>query len=67
MKLAKKKYAKKLSNTLRLNFRYLKIIHFLHLCYHPKTIGDIFKNVQKISICFNDVIELLVMTNIQHK
>ena len=25
-----------LSHTLRLNFDYLKIIHILHQCYHPK-------------------------------
>ena len=43
------KFKQKLSNTLRLNFRYLKIIRFLHPCYHPKIIGDILKNVQKIS------------------
>ena len=36
----------KLSNTLRLNFSYSKIIRFLHTCY-PKIIGDILKNVQK--------------------
>ena len=44
--LAKKKL--KLSNTLRLNFCYLKIIHFRHPCYHPKII-DILKIAQKTS------------------
>ena len=36
-----------LCNTLRLNFRYLKIIHILHLSCHPKIIGHILKNKQK--------------------
>ena len=36
----------KISNNLRLNFRYFKIIRFLHPL-HPKGKGDIFKNVQK--------------------
>ena len=46
----------KLTNALTLNFRYLKIIRFLHPCYHPKIIGDIFKNVQKndVSITLYD-------------
>ena len=48
LKLAK--IQQKLSNTLRLNFCYLKIICFLHPRYHPKVIGDILKNVQKPSI-----------------
>ena len=42
-----KKINQKLSNTLTLNFFYLKIIRLLHLRYHPKIIGDILKNVQK--------------------
>ena len=37
----------RLSNTLRLNFCYLRIICFFHACYHPKIIGHILKNVQK--------------------
>ena len=37
----------KISNTLRLNFLYLKIIRFLHSCFHPKIKEDILKNVQK--------------------
>ena len=44
-----KKIKQNLSNTLRLNFRYLKIIGFPNLRYHPKIIGYIFKNVQKTS------------------
>ena len=35
------KIKQKLSNTLWLNFCYLKIIYFLHPCYHPKIIGDV--------------------------
>ena len=39
-----------LSNTLRLNFCYLKIIRFFfHSGYYPKIIRDILKNVQKIT------------------
>ena len=30
---------RRVRNTLRLNFCYLKIIHFLHPGYRPKTIG----------------------------
>ena len=46
-----KKIKQKLSNTLELNLClcYLKIFRFLHLCYHPKIIQDILKNVQKLS------------------
>ena len=36
-----------LSNTLRLNFCYLKVINTLHSHYHPKIIGHILKNMQK--------------------
>ena len=45
-----KKFKQKLGHTLKLNFCYLKIIPFLHPCYHPKIIGDILKNVQKRSL-----------------
>ena len=40
-----KKQAK--SNTLRLNFCFLKIIRFLHTCFHSKNRGAYSKNVQK--------------------
>ena len=33
-----------LSNTLKLKFCYLNIIHILHPCYHPKIKGYIPKN-----------------------
>ena len=41
-----KKVKQKLNNTLRLNFRYLKIIYLLHPFYQPKLIWD----VQKTSV-----------------
>ena len=54
MKLAKNQEAKV---ELRLNFCYLKIIHFLHPCYHPKLISDILKKRAKSKgICFNYLI-----------
>ena len=37
----------KLSNTLRLNFCYLKIDHIFHSSYHPKTIGCTLKTKQQ--------------------
>ena len=39
-----------LSNNMRRNFCYLKIIHILHSRYHPKMIGHNLKNNKK-SIC----------------
>ena len=42
----------KLSNTQRLNSRFLKIIRFLHPRYHQKIIGDILKNIQKTSVIY---------------
>ena len=36
-----------LSNTLRLNFCYLKMIRFFHTCYHQEIIGDILKMYKK--------------------
>ena len=45
-----KKIKQRLSNTLRLNSCYLKIIQFLYSCYHPKLIRDILKNLQKTSL-----------------
>ena len=38
------------SNNPKLNFCYLKIIHFLHPCCHPKLIWDILKNAQETSV-----------------
>ena len=41
------KIKQKLSKTLKLNFRYLKIIRFFQPRYQPNIIGNILKNVQK--------------------
>ena len=41
--IGKKKTKQTLSNTLRLNFCYLKTFHILHSRYHPKIIGRILK------------------------
>ena len=51
-----------LSNTLRLKFGCLKIIHFLHLWYRPKLIWNILKNIEKNKyVCFNEIIWLIMM------
>ena len=46
-----------LSNTLKLNFCYLKIIH-LHPGYHPKIRGDIPKNKRKSMS--HEIIQLII-------
>ena len=50
-----------LSNTQRLNFCYLKIIHILHKRYHSRIIEHILKNKQK-NKCFwvNEIIRLII-------
>ena len=62
------------SNTPKLNFCYLKIIHILHLCYHPKMLGHILKNKQTIKcVCIHEIIWLIIMNmkkkmkNISHR
>ena len=51
-----------LSNTLRLNFCYLKIIHILHARYHPNIIWYILENKQnKKCVCFREIIRLIIM------
>ena len=51
-----------LSNTLRLNFCYLKTIHILLPRYHPKTLGHILKNKQKSKlVCIHKIIRLIIM------
>ena len=45
-----KQFKQILSNTLTLNFFYLKIIHIFHAHYHPKIIGHILQNKQKPSV-----------------
>ena len=56
-----------LSNTLRLNFGYLKIIHILHPRYHPKIIGHILKNKQKSKRAFIHEITRLIVMKIKMK
>ena len=51
-----------LSNTLRLNFCYLTIMHILHLLYHPKIVAHILKNKQKNKcVYFHKIIRLIIM------
>ena len=51
-----------LSNTLRPNFCYLKVIHILHPRYHPKIMGHILKNKQKNKFVYiHDIIRLIIM------
>ena len=51
-----------LSNTLRLNSCYLKIIHILHSRYHSKIIGQILKSKQKKKcVCVHEIIRLIIM------
>ena len=51
-----------LSNTLRMNFCYLKIIHILHSRYHSKIIRCILKNKQKNKcVCILEIIRLILM------
>ena len=50
-----------LSNTLRLNFCYLKIIHILHPRY-PKLIGHILKNERKNNcVCIHEIMQLIII------
>ena len=45
------------SNTLRLHFGSLKIIHILHSHFHPKIIGRTLKNKQKNKyVCVLEII-----------
>ena len=51
-----------LSNTLRLNFCYLKIIHILHQRYHPEVIGHILKSKQNNKcVCIHEITRLTIM------
>ena len=51
-----------LSNTLGLNFWYLKIIHIFLARYHPKAIGYILKNKQNIKfVSIHEIIQLIIM------
>ena len=51
-----------LSNTLRLNIFYLKIINIFHSRYNPKIIAHILKNKRKNKyVCFHEAIRLIIM------
>ena len=51
-----------ISNALRLNFCYLKIIHILRQRYHQNTIGHILRNKRKIKcVCIHKIIGLIIM------
>ena len=51
-----------LSNTLGLNFYYLKIIHILHQRYHPEVIGHILKSKQNNKcVCIHEITRLTIM------
>ena len=51
-----------LSNTLRLNLCYLKVIHILNPRYHPEIMGHILKNKQKNKFVYiHDIIRLIIM------
>ena len=51
-----------LSDTLRLNFCYLKMIHILHPHYHPKLIGHILKIKQKNKCVYiHEIMQLIIM------
>ena len=51
-----------LSNTLRLNFSYLKNFHILHPRYHPKIIRHILNDTQKSKRVFiHDITRLITM------
>ena len=51
-----------LSNTLRLDFSYLKIIDILRPRYHSKIRGNILKNKQKHTcVCFDEIIRLIII------
>ena len=51
-----------LSNTLRLNFCYLKTIQILHSRYYSKLIGHILKYKKKNnSVCIHEIIRLIIM------
>ena len=53
-----------LSNILRLNFCYSKIINILHPRDHPKIIRHILKNKQKnMYVCIHGILRLIVTEN----
>ena len=51
-----------LSNTLRLNFCYLKTFHIFHPRYHPEIMGHILKNKQRNKyLCIHEIIRLIIL------
>ena len=51
-----------LSNTPRLKFCYLKIIHIPHPSYYSKIIGDVLKNKQKNKCVFiHNIMRLIIL------
>ena len=61
MKLAKK-IKQMLSNTMRLDFCYLKITHSLHPRYHSEITGHILKNKQYNNcVCIHEIILLFTV------
>ena len=65
LKLAKNQ--ENVTNTLKLNFGYLKIIHILHPRYHPKIIGHILKNKQKSKRFLTPEITRLIILKMKMK
>ena len=59
LKLAKIKQM--LSNTLGLNFRFLKIIHIFHPCYHPEIIGCILNKQKSKRVFIQEITRLIIM------
>ena len=56
-----KKIKQMLSNTQRLNFSNLEIIHILHRRYHLRITWDILKNKQKNEcVCIHEIIPLII-------
>ena len=56
-----------LSNILRLNFCYFKVIHILHPSYYPSVIGRILKNKQGENLIYIHRIMRLIVSGIKMK
>ena len=56
-----------LSNTIRLNFCYLEIIHVFHPYYYPEIIGNILKNKQNNKFAYIHGIILLIIVKMKMK
>ena len=56
------------SDTLRLNVCCLKIIHIIHLHYHPKIIGHTLENKQKNKCaCIHEIIRIILKMKTKKK